>query len=212
MRPRSSVSSPIVSSPSSAVASDPAGRVEDRVGSDLLSACELRDRAALEVVDLRDLLAEAEDDVQVAQVVAQRLDDLRIAEIEQFRARVDDVTSFRALRTSTRTRSRLRRRRRRRSSRGFADREDRVRVEDRPSLNSTSGTRAGVEPVAITIVSAVSRRSAPEPSSTAIVCSSTKRACRPRAGRGCAPADRGRRCARARRPGASAATGRSTAI
>ena len=48
------------------------------------------ERASVVAIDRRDLLAEAEDDSEVAQVVLQALDDLRVAEVEQPGPLLDD--------------------------------------------------------------------------------------------------------------------------
>ena len=65
-------------------------RVEHDVGGDHLAARERRQRSALTRLDFLDALAEPEDDVELAQVVAQRLRDLGIAEVEHRAARIDD--------------------------------------------------------------------------------------------------------------------------
>ncbi len=67
-----------------------AGGVQHRLRRDALAAGELRDGAVVVAVDADDGLAEAEGDAEVAQVVLQRLDDLRVAELEQALALLDD--------------------------------------------------------------------------------------------------------------------------
>ena len=111
----------------------PAGRVEHRVGGDPLAAREVRDGAA--VAASRPpvtALAEAERDAQVAQVVLQRLDDLRRRRTRAGAGAARPPSPWcRARRTSRRTRCRSRRRRPPPASRDPVEVEDAVGVEHR---------------------------------------------------------------------------------
>jgi hypothetical protein len=68
----------------------PPGRVEHDLGWDALPALEARHRRPLVALDRRHCLAEPEDDPHVAQVVLEPFGDLRVDEVEEPRALLDD--------------------------------------------------------------------------------------------------------------------------
>ena len=89
MRPRVSAARPAFVELQRVGGADPPGGVEHGVGGDPLAALEVRDGAVVVPLDRDHLLAEAERDADVAQVVLERLGDLVVAEVEQAVALLD---------------------------------------------------------------------------------------------------------------------------
>ena len=111
--------------------------------------------AAVVLVDADHLLPEPEDDVQVAQVVAERLDDLGVAEVEQLGPGLDDRHPRSERREHRRVLDADHPRPDDQERIGdLLEVQDAVRVEHVRSLKSTLLGRAGRVPTAITIFSA----------------------------------------------------------
>ena len=75
--------------PQSAAEALTTGGVHHAVRRDPLAAGQGRDRGPVGDRDVRDLLAEAEGDAEIAQLELERLDDLGIAEVEHLLALLD---------------------------------------------------------------------------------------------------------------------------